>query len=114
MKKQYRIKKSSEIEQVLKNKQSYGNKYFTVYKKENLETKNFRYAISAGKKIGNAVVRNKVKRQVRSIISELCDITPNIDVFIIVKPLVLSLDFSQMKKQVTYLLKKNNIKIKGE
>jgi len=35
MKKEYRVKKSSDIEMIVKTKQSTGNKYFVVYKKEN-------------------------------------------------------------------------------
>lgn len=113
MKKQYRIKKSSEIESVLKNKDSYGNKYFTVYKK-NSETSYFRYAISVGKKIGNAVRRNRVKRQMRVIISNMCDQLYSIDIFIVAKPSVNELSFDEMKKHLKYLFKKLNVKIKGE
>ncbi len=114
MKKQYRVKKSSEIEKILKAKNCYGNKYFTVYKKENDETNYFRYAISVGKKIGNAVIRNRVKRQIRAIIDNMCDPLFNIDVFIVVKTNIHDIDFLEMQKQLKYLFKKLNIKIKGE
>lgn len=114
MKKQYRVKKSYEIENIIKNKQSVGNKYFNLYKKENCETTNFRYAISVGKKIGNAVRRNRVKRQVRSIIDNICIIDLKIDVFVVCKSTINDIDFLEMKKQLIYLFKKNNIKIKGE
>lgn len=111
MKKKYRVKKSSEIEQIIKFKNCSFNKMFSVYKKTN-ETKYFRYAISVGKKIGNAVNRNKVKRQIRSIIDNIVDINQSIDVFVIVKPIINDIDFIEMKKQLVYLFKKNNIKLK--
>ena len=38
MKKQYRVKKSSEIESILKNRKYSSNSYFTIYKKNNTET----------------------------------------------------------------------------
>jgi ribonuclease P protein component len=105
MKKEYRIKKSKEIEDVLKNKRYAANPYFTIYIKENNENHHFRYAISVNKKIGKAVVRNRLKRQVRSIISQI-NIKDNIDVFIIVRSKVLDIDFNEMNKQILYLLRK--------
>lgn len=105
MKKEYRIKKSKEIEEVLKNKKYSSNPYFSIYIKENNENHHFRYAISVNKKIGKAVVRNRIKRQVRSIISQI-EIKDNIDLFIIVRSKVLDIDFDEMNKQILYLLRK--------
>ena len=105
MKKEYRIKKSKEIEDVLKHKKYAANPYFSIYIKENNENHHFRYAISVNKKIGKAVVRNRIKRQVRSIISQI-EIKDNIDVFIIVRSKVLDIDFNEMNKQILYLLRK--------
>ena len=105
MKKEYRIKKSKEIEEVLKNKKYSSNPYFSIYIKENNENHHFRYAMSVNKKIGKAVVRNKIKRQVRSIISQI-EIKDNIDLFIIVRSKVLDIDFDEMNKQILYLLRK--------
>ena len=105
MKKEYRIKKSKEIEEVLKNKKYSSNPYFTIYIKENNENHHFRYAISVNKKIGKAVVRNRIKRQIRSIISQI-EIKANLDVFIIVRSKVLDIDFEEMNKQILYLLRK--------
>ena len=62
MKKEYRVKKGSEIESIMKKRLSTGNRYFVVYKKENHENTHFRTAISVSKKFGNAVKRNKIKK----------------------------------------------------
>ena len=114
MKKQYRVKKNSEIELILKEKKYSSNLYFSVYKRENKETINFRYAISVGKKIGKANIRNKIKRQITNIIDNLdIDLTRNIDVFIIVREKILDIDFETMKKELKYLFQKQKI-IKGE
>lgn len=113
MNKQYRVKKSQEIEQILIQKKSFGNKYFVVYKKENSEATNFRYAISVGKKVGNAVMRNKVKRQIRSIVDSLLVPTLKMDVFVVARPNVCNITYEEMVKQITYLFKKLNIETKG-
>jgi len=110
MKKQYRVKKNQEIELILKNKKYAANSYFAVYKRINPETSNFRYAISVGKKIGNAVVRNKIKRQVTAIIDNLnINLNSNTDVFVIVRSKVNELDFVNMKKQLEYLFNKQRL-----
>lgn len=113
MKKQYRVKKSRDIEEILKNKKSFSTSCFTIYIKEQNETNHFRYAMSVGKKIGNAVVRNKIKRQIRAIIRTY-KINQSIDFFIIARPKVLNLSFEEMKKEIEYLLNKQKLLSKGE
>jgi ribonuclease P protein component len=64
--------------------------------------------MSVNKKIGKAVVRNKIKRQVRSIISQI-EIKSNVDIFIIVRSKVLDIDYEEMNKQILYLLRKQKM-----
>ena len=111
MKKKYRVKRNEEIESIIKNHKSYGNKYFNVYIKTN-ETTYIRYALSVGKKIGIAVIRVKRKRQIRSIIDNLIDINQNLDILVVAKPPINNISFDEMNKQISYLFKKLNIKMK--
>ena len=108
MKKEYRVKKGSEIESIMRKRQSTGNRFFVVYKKENHENEHFRAAISVSKKFGNAVKRNKIKRQVRVVVSSL-DVSPKNDLFIVIKNNANTLEFDDIKKQITILIKKQNI-----
>ncbi len=114
MKKQYRVKKNQEIEAILANKKSYYNSYFSIYKMNNPKTSHFRYAMSVGKKIGNAVERNSLKRKIRAALQCInIPLDNNIDIFIIARPKAKELEFKDMVKQIEYLLFKLHI-IKGE
>lgn len=110
MKKQFRIKKSKEIDAIIQNKQSSGNKFFVIYYKEN-QTNFFRFAISIGRKYGNAVKRNLIKRQIRSIFRKLKDLDHK-DYVVVVKPKAANLNFLEIKTHLENLI--FNIKRKGE
>ncbi len=112
MKKELRIKKSSEIESVLKKRESVGNKYFAIYKKEN-EYSHYRVALSVGKKFGNAVHRNEMKRRLRYIVNEHNELLVDYDIFIIVKPLCKELSYAEIRKHIIFLLRKHKL-VKGE
>ncbi|XMB71563.1 ribonuclease P protein component [Mycoplasmatota bacterium WC30] len=97
MKKEYRIKKSSEIQRVMKNKKTVGNSYFILYHQKNHENKNFRYALSVPKKYGNAVHRNLMKRRMREII-KVNTFDSTINFFIVAKQKSRGLSFAEIKK----------------
>ena len=106
MKKEYRIKKSDEIELVMKKGLSKANRTFIVYKYRNSEIQNYRIAISAPKKLGKAVVRNKVKRQMRAILQQNDGLLKNgHDYFMIARPDILEIDFLAATKQMKHVLK---------
>lgn len=113
MKKEYRVKKSKEIEDILKRKRFSSNSYFIIYVKEQNETSHFRYAMSVSKKIGDAVIRNRLKRQLRAIIRSFT-IKEGYDLFIIARNPVKSISFLQMSGQLEFLLQKQKLLVKGE
>lgn len=69
MKKHERVKSNLLFNEIIKEGKKKSNNYFTIFfvDKDNLKPL---FGVSAPKKLGNAVVRNKLKRQVRALIME--------------------------------------------
>lgn len=106
MKKEYIIKKNYHISEIISKKKSVANKYFIVYKQCN-NIGHFRYVVSIGKKVGIAVTRNKIKRQIKTIIyDKRHDIFEKYDILIIVRPNVNQLTFKLIEKHLLDALKK--------
>lgn len=106
MKKSYRVKKEKEFQKVFFNKQSHANRRFVIYVLEKPEQKHFRVGISVGKKIGNAVVRNAVKRKIREAVFQLKDqIHPTCDFIIIARTGVEELSLQEVQKNLIHVLR---------
>lgn len=114
MNKEYRIKKSKEIEKIIKKKHSLINEYYVIYIKKNIETSHFRLGVSVSKKIGNAVVRNTEKRRIREIFRNLKGELKNYDIFVVARENSLKLTFEEKKNAIIDLLKKLNIFLEEE
>ena len=69
-----------------------------------------RFGITVSSKVGNAVIRNKLKRQIREILRVNRDtISPSYDIIFVVRVRCREADFAQIKKSVRYLLKKSGL-----
>lgn len=105
MKKKYRVKKEKEFQAIIKKRQSFANRNFVVYVKKNPNYDHFRVGISVGKKVGNAVVRNHVKRQIRQGLFELKDqIDETYDFILIARPSITTLSTEEVKKNMYHVL----------
>ena len=108
MKKEQRIKKTEEIEAIVKNKQSVSGENFVIYKKENHLPVGPRFALSVPKKFGIAVKRNLIKRRIRSIYDSL-NIKKEYDVFVVAKQKASILSFKQIEEDLLMLFEKANL-----
>lgn len=99
MKKINIIKKEKEINDIIKNGFRKSNKYFSVYKKINENNKYYRFCICVSKKLGNAVNRNKNKRQIKDIVDKSkIKFSKSSDYVIILKKEINELEFEEKKK----------------
>ncbi len=107
MKKEYRVKKGSEIELIIKKRNSVGNKYFVLYKANNKQN-HYRFALSVSKKFGKAIYRNKIKRQVRAVFTKQ-NIIPNVDLFLVIKPKAAELNYQQIQETLIKMMQQQKI-----
>lgn len=106
MKKYRRIKRADEFQLIIEKGKSEINSKFVVYHKP--KAKDFsRVGISLGKKLGNAVVRNKTKRQIRMMMQDVYKNSYSFDSIIIVRAKYFKADFKANKEDLVDLF--NNI-----
>ena len=79
---------------------------------EKTNEKNYNFGFSVGKKIGNAVTRNHIKRQLKTIVSKK-SYQNGFNCIIIVGSNILNKTFSEKERDLLEVLDKLNI-IKGE
>lgn len=105
MKKENIIKKSYEINKIIENNNVKKNRYFYIYKERN--NKNIdRYVVCVSKKIGNAVTRNKIKRQIKDIIDKNKNLfSYQNDYVIIVRKEINNLNYEKISNNLVELFK---------
>jgi len=106
MKKDFRVKKNKEFQEAFKKGKSVANRQFVVYILRKTEQENFRIGLSVSKKIGNAVMRNQIKRYIRQSFHEFQDRVQNGNDYIIIarKPTA-EMDMHEVKKSLEHVLK---------
>ena len=100
MKKYEIVKEHHEFDNIIQTGKYNKNNTFIIYNKDS----NYaypRFGIAVGKKVGSAVIRNKLKRQVRMIINNNKNLFKNNkDYIIIVKRNALEHSFSELETKL--------------
>ena len=108
MKKEYRVKKSQDFDNIIRKKQSFANRQFVIYYQEN-KLDHMRLGISVSKKLGKAHERNKLKRYVRESFKTRKDFLKNYDIIIIVRPAAKGLSFLEFCSSIDHVLKRSKL-----
>lgn len=107
MKKINIIKKNQEFTRIIKSQKSYKTDAYIIYIERNKD-EIYHFGISISKKIGNAVTRNKIKRQIKSIIDKK-DYKKNFNCIIIVRKNFLKNSFLQNEEILMKFFKENKL-----
>ncbi|TSO27036.1 ribonuclease P protein component [Lactobacillus sp. LL6] len=106
MRKSYRVKSEKDFQRVFKSSDSVANRAFVIYKLKRMENEHFRVGISVGKKVGHtAVVRNRLKRYIRAVLTEKkAEIDPQLDFLVITRPYARNFDMTKVRKNLVHAL----------
>jgi ribonuclease P protein component len=100
------VKKNTDFNDIINTGRCIRNKYYSIYYKDS-EDEFPKFGLAVSKKCGNAVDRNKIKRQLRNIIDDnkkLFSIKMNY--IIMVRKEILNVSYLQMEEQLINLMKK--------
>ncbi len=107
MKKINILKNNRDFNRIINNTKPIKSNNFIIYV-EKVNEPSYHFGFSVGKKIGTAVMRNRIKRQLKSIIDKKKYIN-GFNCIVIAKKKVLSLTYNEMKDELLKILE--NIKI---
>lgn len=103
MKKYEIIKKNTDFNDIINTGRFFKNKYYSIYYKDDVE--DFpRFGLAVSKKCGNAVRRNKVKRQLRMIVDKHKNLFKKKKRYIImVRKVIIDISYQEMEANLVNL-----------
>lgn len=105
------LKKSTDFERIIKKKHSYKYKEYFIYVERNTNDV-YHFGLSVGKKLGNAVMRNHIKRQIRCILDKR-HYEDNFNCIIIVRQAYLTNTYEENEENLLNILEQLKL-VKGQ
>src|SRR5690625_2277334 len=110
MRKTWRIKDNKEFQHIFKYGKSFANRQLVVYYINKQNQKHFRVGLSVGKKIGNEITRNRIKRYLRQSFIELEEkVVPTLNVVVIARQPTSKMNLHEIKKSLIHVLSRQNL-----
>lgn len=105
------LKKNKEFQKVYRSGKSYANKFLVIYVLFTDNNKN-RIGFAAGKKLGNAVIRNRVKRLLREVYRQnKIENNCSRDIIIVGRNAAVKAKYGDIEKAYKEICKKANIQV---
>ncbi|MFV0249817.1 MAG: ribonuclease P protein component [Bacilli bacterium] len=112
MKKINILKSNNDYNRIIQNNIPFKNKEYMIFIEKNINDV-YKFGFSVSKKLCGAVNRNRLKRQLKSIIDKN-DYQNNFNCIIMIRKSILNCSYEQMEISLNECLKKINIIKKGE
>ena len=104
------LKKNADFKDVYSRGRSAGNRCFIIYSARNEESGKNRLGISVSKKVGNSVVRHRVKRLIKESyrLNETCFVE-GLDMIVIARQSAKECNFFEIESALLHLAKKEGL-----
>ncbi len=110
MQRAYRLKRRNDFRRVFRAGSSVANRQFVLYTFTRVDDGVTRVGISISRKVGKAVVRNRVKRLVKEVIRKWVDqIHPHLDLVFIARNPVVGLNYKEVESSLRHVMKRANV-----
>ncbi|MBG9785366.1 ribonuclease P protein component [Shouchella lehensis] len=110
MKKEQRIKKNEEFSAVFNRGSSMANRQFVLYILPKEGQDSLRLGLSVSKRVGNAVCRNRIKRYVREVFTQIQgDLKQHYDYVVIAHNPVKDMTYHEIKSSLEHVLRKSKM-----
>ncbi|MFD0698486.1 ribonuclease P protein component [Paenibacillus sp. GCM10027628] len=115
MEKTYRLAKREDFNKIYRYGKSMANHQFVLYYLAQPKLEQFRLGISVSKKVGNAVVRNRLRRMIKEIVRLNKDhMTLHYDYILIARKPAVDMDYAQMEKSIFHVIRKASLYKRSE
>jgi ribonuclease P protein component len=105
--KKYRLAKREDFNKVYRYGKSMANHQFVLYYLPLLGNDDFRLCVSVSKKVGNAVVRNRLRRMMKEIVRlKKESMAPHYDYILIARKPAAEMDYQEMEKSIFHVIRK--------
>jgi ribonuclease P protein component len=102
-----RLRNRNDFSRVYRGGKSFANGQFVVYWSRQLLAEPFRMGVSVSKKLGNAVVRNRLRRVVKEIVrANEEQIKDHLDFILIVRKPAVDMKTKDLEKSMLHVLRK--------
>ncbi|UUZ91306.1 ribonuclease P protein component [Paenibacillus sp. P25] len=110
MEKKNRLTKREYFDKVYRRGKSAANHQFVLYYMVQPQQQSFRLGVSVSKKLGNAVVRNRIRRMLKEIVRLNASRIPGgYDLILIARKPAAEMAYHEMEKSVLHVLKRASL-----
>ena len=104
-----RLKKRYQFNYVYKSGEHFSGEHMVLYVASS-KTKNIKVGLAVTKKVGHAVVRNKVRRRLREIIkTQVPNLKQNNNIIVVARDNITEASFEKLSNEFLKLIKKANL-----